>query len=180
MAKQLDGGCLCGQLRYRCHAPPEWLIVCYCSFCQRATGSDRMVEPLFHPDVFEVVAGTPKVFDLPSAGSGKTIHVHFCPDCGTKIALTFERFPDSLGLYAGTLDDPSMIDITPDAGWQIFVSEARADTLIYPGIPTYLRYSKDNDDEPQPDLIPAAPMRADTFLAEFHAHHPVLPDASSR
>jgi hypothetical protein len=173
MAETLDGGCLCGRLRYRCHGKPDWLIICYCRFCQRATGSDRMVEPLFHPDAFKVVAGTPKVFDLPSAGSGKTIHVHFCPDCGTKIALTFERFPESLGLYAGTLDDPSLIDVPPDEGWQIFVSEARPDTVIQAGIPAYLRYAKDDDGGPEPDLVAPLPMRAEAFLAEFHARHPV-------
>jgi hypothetical protein len=61
MAEHLDGGCLCGRLRYRCHGPPEWVTVCYCRFCQRATGSDRMVEPIFQRDRFQFLTGKPYV-----------------------------------------------------------------------------------------------------------------------
>jgi len=42
-----SGGCLCGDLRYSVEGEPEWVTTCYCRFCQTATGSDYMVEPLF-------------------------------------------------------------------------------------------------------------------------------------
>lgn len=172
MARELDGGCLCGRIRYRCLGLPEWVTVCYCRFCQRATGSDRMVEPIFLRDRFHFLAGEPRTFDLPSEGSGKTIHVHFCPDCGTKLALTFERWPEYLGLYAGTLDDPSAVEVSPETGWQIFISEARPDSVIHGGVPSYLRHSEDNVGNPQPKTIPPAPMRANIFRATFLPDHP--------
>ncbi len=54
----------------------------------------------------KILTGTPKVYDQVSAGSGKTVHVHFCGDCGTRLWLSFERFPGAVGIYAGTFDDP--------------------------------------------------------------------------
>lgn len=167
MRETTDGGCLCGRIRYEVLAEPEWITVCYCAFCQRATGSDRMIEPIFQRGNLQVTRGAPKVFSLPSAGSGKLIHVHFCQDCGSKLLLTFERWPEYVGLYAGTLDEPARVPVTPENGWQIFVSEARPETVILGGLPTYLRHAQDNDDNPLPEFVPEGPMRADSFRARY-------------
>lgn len=163
MDGSFQGGCLCGKMRYRTAAPPLWVTVCYCRFCQRATGSDRMIEPIFERSAVSFVSGKPAVFTLPSEGSGKDIHVHFCADCGTKLALTFARWPDRLGLYAGTLDDPASVPVTGETSKQIFVSEARPDTVIFAGIPTYLRHATENDGTPVAPKVPVAPVRADLF-----------------
>tara|TARA_R110001583_G_scaffold169768_1_gene322760 strand:+ start:159362 stop:159607 length:246 start_codon:yes stop_codon:yes gene_type:complete len=68
-----------------------------------------MIEPIFEHDTFDFTKGHPAVFTLASEGRGKAVHVHFCSTCGTKLALTFERWPDRLGIYIGTLDDPTSI-----------------------------------------------------------------------
>ena len=99
-----EGGCLCGSVRYATSGFPSRVTVCHCRFCQRATGSAYMVEPIFEARNFTVLAGNPSVYDQVSAGSGKVVHVHFCADCGTKLWLSFERFPDAVGVYAGTYD----------------------------------------------------------------------------
>jgi hypothetical protein len=103
------------------------------------------------------------VFTLPSEGSGQDIYVHFCTDCGTKVALTFARWPDRLGLYAGTLDDPASVPVASGTSKQIFVSEARPDTVIFANIPTYLRHATENDGTPIEPKFPIAPVRADEF-----------------
>ena len=163
MAKSIEGGCLCGKLRYRATTSPLWVTVCYCRFCQRATGSDRMIEPIFERKAVSFFTGDPAVYTLTSEGSGKDIHVHFCADCGTKLALTFARWPDHLGLYAGTLDDPTQASVNRETAKQIFVSEARPDTVIFANIPTYLRHASDNDGTPIAPRLPEAPVRADLF-----------------
>ena len=35
------GRCLCGNVKYDTGSDPLWVTICYCHFCQRATGSDR-------------------------------------------------------------------------------------------------------------------------------------------
>ena len=142
------GRCLCGAVTYDTGAAPLWVTVCYCTFCQRATGSDRMIEPIFERAAFRFTAAPPTVYTLPSEGSGRDIHVHFCAACGTKLALTFDRWPDRLGIYIGTLADPGSIAVTPDTSKHIFLSEARPGTLIPPGFKTFERHAATTDGTP--------------------------------
>lgn len=144
-----EGGCLCGGIRYATLAMPGRVTVCHCRFCQKATGSAYMVEPIFDADDFVVLAGSPKTFDQVSAGSGKVVHVHFCPDCGTKLWLSFERFPGAVGVYAGTFDDPCWFPMDPATSKHIFLGVARADTVIPPGIPAYVEHATASDGTPR-------------------------------
>ena len=139
------GGCLCGQVRYDTESEPIWVTICHCKFCQRATGSDRMIQPVFDKENFAFKGASPTVYTQPSDGSGKAINIHFCAACGTKLALTFERWPDKIGLYVGTLDDPSAVAVTPENGKHIFVSEARPGTVLPSGIKTFHRHASESD-----------------------------------
>lgn len=166
MQQALEGGCLCGNLRFEARQPPLWVTVCYCRFCQQATGSDRMIEPIFDRAEFEFTSGSPAVYTLPSEGSGQDINVHFCSDCGTKVALTFARWEDRLGIYIGTLDDPARVPVTSENAKQIFVSEARPDTVIFAALPTFFRHATENDGTPIEPVVPDEPMRADALRAQ--------------
>jgi hypothetical protein len=106
-----------------------------------------MVEPIFGKDDFKLLSGTPKTFEQTSEGSGKQVHVHFCGDCGTKLWLSFERFPDAIGVYAGTFDDPCWFPIAPDTSKHIFLGVARKDTIVPAGLPTYVEHATTNDGE---------------------------------
>lgn len=143
------GGCLCGRVRFETTEPPRRVTVCHCRFCQRATGSAYMVEPIFEGDSLALLSGTPAVYDQVSEGSGKVVHVHFCRDCGTKLWLSFERFPDVVGVYAGTFDDPCWFPIDPGNSKHIFLGAARADTVIPPGIQTFVEHATASDGSPQ-------------------------------
>ncbi|MGY3439388.1 MULTISPECIES: GFA family protein [unclassified Marinovum] len=152
------GRCLCGAVHYETGAPPLWITVCYCRFCQRATGSDRMIEPIFDRAGFTFGDTSPAVYTLSSDGSGKEIHVHFCAACGTKLALTFERWPDRIGIYIGTLDAPVAVMPCPENCKHIFVSEARPGTLLPPGFKTYARHATENDGTPVDPIVYAHPF----------------------
>jgi hypothetical protein len=114
-----------------------------------------MIEPIFEHETFAFTRGNPAVYTLPSEGSGKDVNVHFCSKCGTKLALTFERWPDRLGIYIGTLDDPRSISTTPENSKHIFVSEARTGTILPAGFKTFDRHATENDGTTiEPDLPP--------------------------
>lgn len=108
-----------------------------------------MVEPIFDAGDFVVLSGAPKTYDQVSAGSGKVVDVHFCPDCGTKLWLSFERFPDVVGVYAGTFDDPCWFPIEPANSKHIFLRAARSDTIVPGGFPTFKEHATTNDGTPQ-------------------------------
>ena len=148
MSDSHTGRCLCGKVKYDTGSKPLWVTICYCKFCQRATGSDRMIEPIFELQPFTFIEGEPSVYTLPSEGSGQAIHVHFCSECGTKLALTFDRWPDRLGIYVGTLDDPTSISTTAENTKHIFTSEARPGTILPAGHNVFDRHAAENDGTP--------------------------------
>lgn len=148
-----DGGCLCGSMRYSTQGLPVRVTICHCRFCQRATGSAYMVEPIFDLAALKVTTGEPSVYAMPSAGSGKVVRVHFCPTCGTKLFLTFDRFPASCGVYAGTYDDPHWFEIDPATAKHIFVSAARPDSLLPAALPMYADHPMTNDGAPHTPIV---------------------------
>lgn len=106
-----EGGCLCGNIRYRVHGEPIRALVCQCRFCQRVTGSTSYAESLFPVDAVTFSNGQIIQYDHLSQGSGKIVHVQFCPKCGTTVGLTFDRWPAFRALSRGTFDDPNWVSI---------------------------------------------------------------------
>ena len=143
-----QGGCLCGAIRYATRAKPVRVTYCHCKFCQRATGSAYMVEPIFLKTNFEIISGKPATYALASEGSGKQVTINFCSTCGTKLFLSFERFTSIFGVYAGTFDDPNWFARIPEISKHIFLSSAQNGTMIPAGISSYLEHEIRNDGTP--------------------------------
>ncbi len=143
-----EGGCLCGAIRYAVKSQPMRVTICHCRFCQRATGSAFLVEPIFGKSDFAVISGEPKVYRQRSEGSGKMVDVHFCRDCGTKLFLTFERFPDAVGAYGGTFDDPNWFERSAAKTRHIFVGVAQRGTIIPAGIKYFEAHAMTNNGDP--------------------------------
>ncbi|SFI45833.1 GFA family protein [Jannaschia pohangensis] len=152
-----EGGCLCGALRYRVATDPLRTTVCHCTFCQRATGAAYMVEPVFAADAFAVTSGEVSRYTHISEGSGKEVYVHFCATCGTKLFLTFKRFPGFVGLYGGTFDTPNWFDLTPETSKHIFLGVARHGTVIPAHVPTYVEHAAEIDGTPIAPTVYDAP-----------------------
>ena len=153
-----QGGCICGGVRYEVQAPPLRVTICHCKFCQRATGSAYMVEPVFRLEDVRVTRGVPATYAHRSEGSGKLVYIYFCATCGTKLYMSFERFADVCGVYAGTFDDPNWFEIRPDNAKHIFLEVARHDTVIPPGINTFEQHASWNDGTPIEPRVFGAPQ----------------------
>ena len=136
-----EGGCLCGAIRDRTTADPIRTTVCHCTFCQRLTGSAFLVEPIFKAEAVAVSGEDPKVYERPSAGSGKRVSVNFCGRCGTSLFLSFERFPGYLGLFGGAFDDPNWFARDPQDSQHIFTRWARDDVVLPAGAALYTDHS---------------------------------------
>ena len=120
-----EGGCLCGSVRYRATGVPLRTLVCHCRFCQKMTGSSFYAESMFPVDAVEI-NGRLDVYDHRSVTSGKAVHVHFCPRCGTTVTLTFDRWPEYRAISRGTFDDPNWVDI----GSHIWTESAQSGTVL--------------------------------------------------
>ena len=146
-----EGGCLCGNVRYETIGPPTNVTICHCRFCQRATGSIGMVQPVFLREKHRIIKGETAKFNLKSGGSSKVITVNFCSSCGTKVHLEFERFPNAVGVYAGTFDDPNWFEQTPANTKYIFLESAPKGTVVRAGYNAFDGHARLNDDTP---LVP--------------------------
>ena len=102
----MNGGCLCGAVRYRSDAAPVFQLYCHCRDCQKASGS-ASAPILFFPEAGLTVEGEVRYF-ASQGSSGKTIYRGFCPTCGSQLFGRLERMPGMLSNRAGTLDDPSV------------------------------------------------------------------------
>jgi hypothetical protein len=78
-----EGGCSCGEVRYRLASDPLFVNCCHCLNCQRQTGSAFVVNVLIESDRVEVLAGEPQRVDVPRERG--TQKVWRCPTC--QIAL---------------------------------------------------------------------------------------------
>jgi hypothetical protein len=152
-----EGGCICNYVRYATVGDPTRVTFCHCRFCQRATGSAYLVEPIFDRSALEITAGTPTQYGHVSEGSGQQVTVNFCATCGTKLFLTFERWPDIVGVYGGTFDDPNWFPHTGEGAKHIFLDMARHGTVVPAGIDTFGQHATETDGTPISPAVLDAP-----------------------
>jgi hypothetical protein len=105
MPASFSGGCACGAIRYECTAEPLAMSNCHCRDCQRASGS------AFFPGVYVAKAnltikGNATYYEN-VADSGQTQRRGFCRECGSPVFVRPLAYPNLVGLWAGSLDDPS-------------------------------------------------------------------------
>ena len=104
---RIEGGCLCGKVRYSADAEPAFVGLCHCKNCQKGTGTAfSLVVGLPKPALN--VQGTVKTF-TGRGDSGKETYRRFCPECGTGLIDEAEIMPEITMILAGTLDDASWI-----------------------------------------------------------------------
>lgn len=102
----VEGGCQCGQVRFRMRAAPLAVYACHCKDCQRFSGSTHTLSMVVQAATVELLQGTLSAFDKP-ADSGRVVKMLGCPTCGTKIWNEPAGNTGMLIMKAGTLDDVS-------------------------------------------------------------------------
>jgi hypothetical protein len=145
MSVKQQGGCLCGNVRYEATAEPVRVTFCHCRYCQRATGGAYLVEPMFNKSDFKITNGTTRAYSQQSEGSGKRVTTNFCENCGTKLYLDIERFPEIIGVCGGTFDDPNWYARPPEKSRHFFLDFAQKGTVVPAGYDTFREQAVNND-----------------------------------
>jgi len=103
----LEGGCLCGSVRYRAWGKAYGITHCHCQTCRRASGAPFVTWAGFDTGNFTFTRGQPASY----ASSSRVLRT-FCSACGT--ALTYQRLdlPDSIDVTLGSMDAPEIL--TPE------------------------------------------------------------------
>ena len=101
-----EGGCACGQVRYRMASGPIVVHCCHCTWCQRESGAAFALNAVIEADRVELLSGEPKRIDTPS-GSGRGQAVFRCPSCKVALWSHYAGAGDKADfIRVGTLDDP--------------------------------------------------------------------------
>jgi hypothetical protein len=102
MTLLLEGGCLCGAVRYRIDAAPSGAGICHCATCRRAAGAQSVAWATVPAAAFAWTAGEPATH----TSSPGVVRRH-CAVCGT--SLTYQNEPSSLDVTLASLDDPEAV-----------------------------------------------------------------------
>jgi hypothetical protein len=134
MSTALEGGCACGEVRYRLTSEPLFIHCCHCLNCQRQTGSAFVINLLIEADRVELLAGEPTPVDVPRS-AGKKQRIFRCPVCQVAVFSRYTR----AGIWfvrGGTLDDPSAV--TPDV--HIFTRSKLPWVTLPDSVPAFTTY----------------------------------------
>jgi hypothetical protein len=100
---KLEGGCYCGEVRYKAEGEPMMKGQCHCRECQYISGGAPNVIIAMPVQGFSYTKGTPKAFRRKDLDNPVTRE--FCGTCGTHMVSRAPGFPAAI-IKVGTLDDP--------------------------------------------------------------------------
>ena len=108
---RVEGGCLCGAVRYAIEAEPVVTAVCHCKHCQRQSGSAFSILVAL-PKGGVQYAGRPLAQYQDMGETGLPMLRKFCPNCGSAVVSEPAATPALEWIKAGTLDDTSWLHPT--------------------------------------------------------------------
>lgn len=100
-----DGGCRCGQVRFRISATPLATMVCHCTGCQRMTSSAFSLSVAVPTPGFAVTAGEPVIGGL----HGDAHHL-FCPWCMSWVFTRMAGLDEFVNVRATLLNDATWFE----------------------------------------------------------------------
>lgn len=131
----LEGGCACGEVRYRLTSAPMIVHCCHCRDCQRQTGGGFAVNALIETDRIEMLSGAPVAISMPT-DSGRPHDIHRCPTCEIAVWSDYGRRGVMRFVRATTLDDPQAL--APDV--HIFTRSKLPWVGLPDGVPAFEIY----------------------------------------
>ena len=146
MSGTREGGCSCGEVRYRLTSDPLFVHCCHCLNCQQQTGSAFVINLLIETDRVELLGAEPVPVDVPR-DDGSTQRIFRCPTCQVAVFSQYGR-PEFRFVRAGTLDDPSGVE--PDI--HIYTRSKVGWVTIPDSVPAFEEYYKTRE------LWPAASL----------------------
>lgn len=99
MAISIEGGCLCGAVRYRATAAPHTGTLCHCRSCRLASGAPSVAWTVFPVDAFAFTSGKPVEYE-----SSPGVLRSFCRDCGTPLTYRRGAASRTIDVTTATLD----------------------------------------------------------------------------
>lgn len=104
MAELLEGGCLCGAVRYRLDRKITDAGYCHCRMCQQSSGAPVLAWVTVPVEAFQYIKGTVSVYR-----SSAKYQREFCGNCGAQILFRKSADPAAVDITIASLDDPESV-----------------------------------------------------------------------
>ena len=123
MAKEINGGCLCGSVTYKTNGKLRSIVACHCNQCRKTSGH--------YVAATQVEFSSIQIFQksLTWFRSSKKAERGFCSTCGSNLFWREIGSP-FISIFAGTIDGPTGLKMEQ----QLYVDSA-GDYYDVPGIP---------------------------------------------
>ena len=109
MAKKHSGRCACGAVTFEFDTDPDFIAVCHCLDCKKASGGEAATWFAVPDTDFTLLSGKPVAFHY-TADSGGGLDRMVCPSCHARLyTANLDNFPATTFVQIGALDDPSFI-----------------------------------------------------------------------
>lgn len=129
---ELNGGCLCGAIRFECRSKIYHAYKCHCRDCQRSSGGGFMGLIWVRERAFRFASGAPGFF-ASSPGEGREVHRGFCPACGSNLVVRNTSAKGILFVVATALDDLSLFA----PRMEIWTGRAQRWDAVDPALPAF-------------------------------------------
>ena len=144
----LEGGCDCGELRYRMTRAPMIVHCCHCRWCQRESGASFALNAMVEAAQVELLTGAPEAIDTPSE-SGKGQRIFRCPTCRLALWSHYAGPDDKVSFVrVGTLDDAERVP--PDI--HVFTASKQPWVVIPPDATAFEAFYKADEVWPEDSL----------------------------
>jgi hypothetical protein len=133
----IEGGCYCGEVRYKSEGPALLKAECFCRECQYITGGGSLHIMAVSTEGFAVTKGEVKGFvrsDIEGA-----VTRQFCPNCGTHLFTRAPALPQAVIVKVGSLDDQSVYGGPDTAN---FACDAQSYHRLPTDIPVYQKWGR--------------------------------------
>ncbi len=105
MTKTLQGGCLCGQVRFTLKGLPLRATHCHCRMCQLAAGAPFVTWAIVRQADLSWTLGEPRLY--PSSDFAER---GFCGECGTALTFRYLNEKNEIDIAAICFDDPGIVE----------------------------------------------------------------------
>jgi len=105
--EKMEGGCLCGAVRYSISCTPFAAEYCHCRMCQKSVGAVVVNWMDFRAEQLTWTSGKPSEY-----ASSETVRRGFCAACGSSLSFRDTRHPEYMTLTIASLDDPDLVKPT--------------------------------------------------------------------
>lgn len=130
--KKLEGGCVCGAVRYECVGEPVLAAHCHCRDCQKSSGAAMATVFAVPKAAFRKLQGVTATYRYIGDTGGAVLR-HFCPQCGAPLFSDVASMPELQFVRAASLDDPARI--APSL--HVYCDSAQPWGLVEDGLPRF-------------------------------------------